>query len=299
MSLRNLEIFSEVCKHMNMSRAAEYLYISQSSVSQAIGELERQYQVKLFERLSKKLYLTDAGRELLTYVRQILYLTEQMEEKMHDISSSERLRVGACTTVGFYFMNPLLDRYKELCPHVRTMVEVGNSSQLERKILDSQLDLAFVQDITRAKEVTRESSLADRLILICRNDHPLAGQEVEAETLDGQPFVAREAGSGTRRLLEELLAAKGVAPEYAWICNSITSMKDAVMHGRGICLLSEYLVEEELKAGTLAQIRLCGRELKRHFYLICHKNKFKTNGMARFIELCRQQSEELETCRNG
>lgn len=294
MSFRNLEIFAEVCKYMNMSRAAEHLYISQSSVSQAIGELEKQYQVKLFERLSKKLYLTGAGRELLTYVRQILYLNEQIEEKMSDLSGSERLRIGACTTVGFYFMNPLLDRYQALCPQVRTMVEVGNSSQLERKILDAQLDLAFVQDITRAKEVTRESALADRLILICRKDHPLAEKEVEPEALLGQPFVAREAGSGTRRLLEELLASNGAAPEYAWICNSITSMKDAVMHGRGICLLSEYLVEEELKNGELAQIRICGRELRRHFYLICHKNKFKTEGMNRFIDLCRQQSEELE-----
>ncbi|MCQ4637167.1 LysR family transcriptional regulator [Anaerovorax odorimutans] len=291
MSLRNLEIFAEVCKHMNMSRAAEHLYISQSSVSQAIGELEKQYQVRLFERLSKKLFLTDAGGQLLSYARQILYLTEQMEARMHDISGAEQLRIGACTTVGFYFMNPLLDKYQELCPQVRTMVEVGNSSQLEKKILDAQLDLAFVQDITHAKEVTRESSLADRLILICRSDHPLADKEIDEEKLDGQPFVAREAGSGTRRLLEEIFAKKGIAPQYAWICNSIASMKDAVIHGRGICLLSEHLVKQELQEGSLAQIQLKNREFKRHFFLICHKNKYKTEGMERFIRLCRQQTE--------
>lgn len=294
MSLRSLEIFSEVCKHMNMSRAAEHLYISQSSVSQAIGELEKQYQVRLFERLSKKLYLTKAGEEMLSYVRQILYLTEQMEEKMKDISGGEQLRIGACTTVGFYFMNPLLDLYQEHCPQVQVTVEVGNSLQLEKKLLDSQLDMAFVQDIGHAKEVTRESALADRLVLICRSDHPLAGMEVEEEALYGQLFVAREEGSGTRRLLEEFFSARGVSPQYSWICNSIASMKDAVLHGRGICLLSEHLAEKELNEGSFSQIKIRDWEFRRHFYLICHKNKYKTDGLEQFITLCRQQTKKLK-----
>lgn len=296
MSLRNLEIFTAVCQHMNMSRAAEHLYISQSSVSQSIGELEKQYQVKLFERLSKRLYLTDAGKELLSYANQILYLADLMDEKMKGISSCEWLRIGACTTVGFFLMNPLLDQYQEICPAVRTTVEVGNSSQLEEKILNAQLDLAFVQDISHAKDVVRESALADQLVLVCSKDHPLAGKEVAAAELEGQAFVVREAGSGTRRLLEDILAKSSVTPRYSWICNSIASMKDAVLHGRGVSLLSVHLVNQELKSGQLGEIRIRNCELERHFYLIRHKNKFKTRGMADFITLCKENTTEIPDC---
>lgn len=292
MSLRNLEIFAEVCQHMNMSRAAEKLYISQSSVSQAIAELEKQYQVKLFERLSRKLYLTDAGKELLFYANQMVHLIKQIDRKMQDMSSTELIRIGACTTIAFYLMNPLLDRFQEICPAVRATVEVGNSSQLEQKILNSQLDLAFVQDISNAKEMSRECALADHLVLVCHKDHPLADKEVSEEALDGLSFVAREPGSGTRRLLDHIFSQKGIVPEYAWVCNSIASMKDAVLHKRGICLLSQHLVHEELEQGQMAEIRVKGREFNRRFFLIRHKDKYKTREIEAFIELCRERETD-------
>ncbi len=293
MSLRNLEIFSQVCQYMNMSRAAEYLHISQSSVSQAIAELEREYQVRLFERLSKKLYLTKEGKTLLFYAVQILQLTEQMDEHMKEEKSAEHIRIGACTTVGAYFMNPLVDQYQQACPQTMISVEVGNSSMLERKLLSSQLDLAFVQDIGEGKALAKECSLEDRLIFVCRCDHPLAGKTLAVSQLEGQHFVVREEGSGSRRLLDDLLLKNGVTAEYTWVCNNISSMKDAVLHGRGLCLLSEHLVQEELQKGELAQIHIKGKPLKRHFHLICHKNKFKTPGMEYFVKISRELAGQM------
>lgn len=144
MTIRYLEIFVEVCKYMNMSRAAQSLMISQSSVSQAVKALEKEYNVLLFERLNHNLYLTDAGEKMLYLATQVLKSIGRLNSAMHNAPVS--LNIGSCNTVGASFLYPLLAEFKKLSPDIHISAEISNTQTLTEKILNSSLDLAIVPE---------------------------------------------------------------------------------------------------------------------------------------------------------
>ena len=144
MTIRYLEIFVEVCKYMNMSRAAQSLMISQSSVSQAVKALEKEYNVLLFERLNHNLYLTAAGEKMLYLATQVLKSIGRLNSAMHNAPVS--LNIGSCNTVGASFLYPLLAEFKKLSPDIHISAEISNTQTLTEKILNSSLDLAIVPE---------------------------------------------------------------------------------------------------------------------------------------------------------
>ena len=151
MTFRHLEIFAEVCQQLNMSKAAEALMISQSSVSQAISSLESEFNVVLFERMNHKLKLTRAGREMLFLTRQVLSSVDQLKSHMKHSNLQNTLRLGAGTTIGGCLLNPLLDIYRQSSDMVFDVsfdVSINNSSVLEEQLINAQLDMAIIQ-ITR------------------------------------------------------------------------------------------------------------------------------------------------------
>lgn len=292
MTIRYLEIFVEVCNQMSMSKAAQKLYISPSSISQAISELENEYNTKLFERLSKKLYLTSHGKELLFHAKQLLYDLEQMNLKMRNLSYQGIVRIGASTTIGYKLIYPILEKFQNLYPSVKVQVEIGNSSHIEQKILSYDLDIAIIQMDSPCCELTYIDFLDDKLMLVCHPENPLAGQTVRINQLCSEPIIAREHGSRTQKMIQDVFDESHITPNITWVCKSIDSIKEAVKHNKGIALLSQYVIQDELKNGKIAKVNLKESNFIRKFYISYHKNKHLTEYINSFITLCRTIKEK-------
>jgi len=287
MTLRHLKIFITVCDAGSMTAAAKKLYITQPSVSQAIAELEAHYHTRLFERLGRQLYITEAGKKLLSYARHILSLMEQAERELNDLSSSGTLRLGASMTIGTYLLSDMIKSFLSIYPEVQILTTVDNTKVIEEMILSDQLDLALVEGPTHSADIVEETFRKDELVLICSPEHPWAAKkQIEMRELNDCSFIVREEGSGTREIFEIAMASKKIKWKISGIYNNTESIKNAVAAGIGIAVLSKLAVENEIKSGRIAMVKIHDLIFTRPFNLIYHKNKFFTPFMKSFKTIC-------------
>lgn len=289
MTIRHLKIFIAVADTGKMSLAAQQLYISQPTVSQAIGEIEQYYGVQLFERLSRKLYITKAGEKLLGYARHIVSLFDEMELELKYTAENLSLHVGATITIGICLLTGIVNRYEAAHPHVNVNAYIDNTRVIEEMILKSELDLGLVEGTIKNSDIVTLPFVQDELVLICGNDHPLAQRKrVRAQELQGQAFALREKGSGTRALFERYLQEKGITVSEKWECHSSETIKNAVMGGQGLSVISRRLVARQAAEGTLRILPIEDAKLTRQFSLIHHKNKFLSEPIRDFMESVQQ-----------
>ena len=286
MTLRHYKIFVTVCDTMNMTSAAERLYMSQPAVSQAIAELEGHYGVRLFERLSRKLYLTEAGQKLLGYARQMIRMNAEIESDMKTLHRGGTVRVGASVTVSACVLPELVADFQK--NHQLTKVEVieDNTEKIENLIFQDQVDLGLVEGEITSPDIFCHPFQNDELVLICSPNHRFAFcHEIEPEELERESFIIREKGSGTRKTFEDRMSEHNLTWRVAWTCNNADTIKNAVAAGLGVSVISKRAVTYEVKAGLLLEKRVRGIEFKRTFKLIYHKNKYITEPMQQFIKL--------------
>lgn len=295
MTIRHLTIFIAVADTGKMSAAAKQLYIAQPTVSQTIAEIESYYGIRLFERLSKKLYITPAGEQLLSYARHIVSLFEEMERGLRYTSQYPALRVGATITVGSCVLADIVNRFEEACPGVRVEVFVDNSSTIEEQILKSELDLALVEGKVKNPDLVVRPVIKDELVLICGQGHPFTQKEaVTAAELEGQPFILREPGSGTRELLEDWLEKLGIGIDRKWVCHSSNAIISAVEGGQGLSVISRRLVEEAAAAKKIHMAAVSDMDLSRDFSVVYHKNKFLSPPFTGFMEACKEEEKSTK-----
>ena len=287
MTSRNLQIFVTVAELGKMTEAARALYITQSSVSQAIASIEQEYGVVLFERLSRGLFLTDAGRELLSYARSYFSVKSDMEEFLLGSVERQKIRVGATITVGTCVISPLLLHLKEQCGELNAQVLVENTRALEGKLLKNEIDVALVEGkITNPELVTRHA-IRDRLVLICPNGHRFCGRSsVAAHELADEPFILREKGSGTRTQFESEMANKHLHINVSWTCCNSEAIKNAVADGHGISVVSERLVRDDAAQGRFCVCNIGDLRLDRYFDVVHHKDKYISRPIQAFIDAC-------------
>jgi LysR family transcriptional regulator, transcriptional activator of the cysJI operon len=286
MTLRHYKIFAAVCDTMNMTSAAERLFMSQSAVSQAIAELESHYGVRLFERLSRKLYLTQAGQKLLGYARPMIRMNREVENDMKTLRQSGTIRVGASVTVGACVLPGLVADFKKASPLTEVEVIEDNTAKIENLILRDQADIGLVEGETSSPDILCRPFLEDELVLICSVNHRFAGcAAVDPKELEREDFIIREKGSGTRKTFEDRMAENDLSWKVAWTCNNADTIKNAVAAGLGVSVISKRAIEREVKAGLLLEKQVKGMAFKRQFKRIYHKNKYLTEPMRQFMGL--------------
>ena len=193
MTLRHLKIFIEVVETGKMSAAAKNLYIAQPSVSQAVHELETHYRTLLFKRYSKKLFITDSGRLLYTYAKQLAAQFDRMEENMLTKKRREKFRIRATISVGGSILSPVVKRFRQEFPDLDVYAFVGNTQEIEVRLLNMDLDAGIIEGFVKSADLITVPLLEDPMVLACSADHPLAGRSVlHIEDLQGQEFVIRE-----------------------------------------------------------------------------------------------------------
>lgn len=277
MTIRHLKIFVVVAENSNMSTAAKKLFISQPTVSQAIRELEEHYGVKLFERLSKKLFITDAGKYLLFHAKNIIAQFDNMEKSMLENYQIETLKIGASLTVGSILLSKILVDLQKSMPNLDTYSFVNNTSVIEEKLLDSSLDVAIVEGKVKSHDLVSIPMVDDYLVLVCGVNHPLYNKtNIHLNDLENQRFVVREKGSGTRELLDDFLKLHNLNVKIVLESSSPDTIKHAVMENGCLALMPFRIMEEEINQNKMNVIFITTNEWKRNFSLVYHKDKTLT-----------------------
>lgn len=282
MTIRDLEIFVTVAEAGRMGIAAKKLYISQPTVSHAISQIEEDYHVKLFERLSRKLFITEVGQEFLQYARHILANFNDMEHYLYHASEQLLIHVGASLTVGSYFLADMISKYEEENPKIRIRVYIDNSKDIIQKISDGTLDMAVIEGNVRSQDVVSKEIYEDEMVLICGEKHPFASRKsVKLTDLKNTDCVLREEGSGTRAFLISLTEDRGIPIVEKWVCHSSDSIINIVASGQGVSILSKSLLLHETR---VVQLPIEDLPMKRSFRIIYHKDKYISSALKNLMD---------------
>ncbi len=287
MTLRHLRIFVAVCESGSMTGAAARLFIAQPSVSLAVAELEEHYGVKLFDRISRKLYLTDSGRQALAYARHITDLFDEMDQAVRDPDGVGRLRIGTSITIGSCLLPGYLKKLKKMYPSLKAEVVIGNSGAIEQQILENEIDLGIIEGTAHSSCIVSETFPGDHLVFICPPGHPFGGQTIEdLRLLSGEDFLLREKGSAGREIFDGLMAANELSVQPLWESTSNQAILGGVKQGLGVSVLPFFLVKESLERGEIEEFRLRGHRIQRQFSVIYHRNKFLPGSGRALVRVC-------------
>jgi len=291
MDLRHFRIFLSVCEAGTMTRAAELSYMTQPSVSQVIAELEKEYGVRLFERLNHKLYITAAGEQLRTYASHIINLSDQAKKELANLGAGGSIRIGASLTVGTHLLPGFVNSFRKELPDVEIYTQVDNTSVIEKLILEDRLDIGLVEGPVYSPYMLEELLCEDELIIICGPDHPLWNtQKIDIHMLAGYGFIIREPGSGTRDIFEQVMNEAGANWKIAGVYNNTEAIKQAARGNLGLAILPKISVVEEIDRGLVREIEITTMNFKRKFNLVYHRQKFFTLAIQTFIRTCKTNS---------
>lgn len=288
LTLRHLRIFLAVCQEGAATAAAEKLYIAQPTVSVAIRELERHYKVTLFDRIGRRLFLTEAGEQMRSYAQHIVSLLEEMETRAQDWEETGTLRVGSSITIGTVELPGIVKRLQEQYPKLRIEVRICNSDTIEGAILGNEIDLGLIEGPHRSGKLAAAELWGDELVFLCPPDHPFVGRTVSPGEAGREPFLLRERGSAGRDLVESSLKSNNVELRPLWQSISNHAILSGVAAGLGLAALPLSLVQPAIDAGQVSQFWMEGVRCTRQFRLLYHQNKYLTRPMREMIRLCQE-----------
>jgi DNA-binding transcriptional LysR family regulator len=289
LTLRQLEVFAAVAAGESVSRAAAALPLSQSAASAALAELERAFDVQLFDRVGKRLRLNDLGRALLPGATELLDRARELEAALGEQSLPGELRVGATLTIGNYVGAPLVGEYLRRHPGRKLALSIDNTAAIIARVADFSLDLGLVEGRCQdpAIEVTHWAD--DALVVFAAPSHPLANKRrVTPADLDAATWVLREPGSGTRDTFERAVAGVIADLKVGLELDQTEAIKQAVASGLGLGCISRLALREEFTRGTLVALKTPFLDMRREFSILVHRKKYRTAACREFIALCRE-----------
>ena len=293
MTLKHIKIFIAVCDTGSMTAASKQLYIAQPAVSFAIAEMENYYGQKLFDRISNRLYITEAGKQFLEYSRQISSLFDEMEDKIKNWDTIGVLRIGANTTIGAYTLPYIIKNFKQTHPDVIVETTIEHTAVLENLILNNKLDIAITEIPSSEKLILSEEYMENNMLFLCSPEHPWAGQTIPIADLNHSNFIMRDQTSEERKVIENFLHSKKIHINIVWESLSQQSILNAVSNNLGIAILSSQACKIALSEYKVSIFHVENFKLKNGVYILRHQNKILTNLMQDFINLISSSNNEL------
>ncbi len=276
-SFHMLHIFYTVAEKGTFSAAAQSLHMTQPGVTMQIQALEEHFGAKVFRRLPKAVELTDAGLALLPFARKMVELMGETDREMSRFTRElkGRLELGTSLTIGEYILPRLIGPFNREFPHITVSMKVMNTAQIVEELLAHTLTFGLVEAETPHPDLIAEPLLRDELKLVLPAGHELMRQErIAFEDLCRYPFIMRESGSGTRKIVEEALVRAGHSPgslRIAMDLGSTGAIKSAVEAGLGLSILSVSTVKHEVALGVLALREVEGVRFIRSFSSLYHR----------------------------
>ncbi len=302
-TLRQFEVFLAVAKAGSFRAAAEAMHLSQPALSQHVAEVERELGTHLFDRLGRKIALTEAGRILEEHALRLFASLASAREAVADLGGLKRgsLVIGASTTPGIYVLPGIIAAFQKTYPGVALSLRIENSALIEEQIRGNEVDLGVVGGhALRLGEECVAAGLLDELVLIVPPSHPWARRrEVQPGQLRDQRLLIREEGSATRQLTERALQQAGGSITASMELGHTEAIKQAVMVGLGVAFVSIHAIRGELAAGRLRALRLRGVRIQRHFHIIHNEARALSASARTFIELLKTARVNLREVRSG
>lgn len=283
MTLRHLRIFAEVCRQESITLAGENLNMAQPAVSHAIRELEAYYETKLFERMNRRLYITEAGEQLLIYVDSILAQFEEARDVLKDIQTVAKVRIGTNASYGSSGLPDLLSGFSGKYPHIPLYTLVQNSRQIEEHLLRNHLDFGIIDYPANPEFFVSMRVGSDQMEAVCGKAYP-AKKVMNIREFAGVPLLLRETGSGSRSMVDQLFEKYQIKPDIVMESTDVQSLIEACSRGMGILLLTGSLLQPYKESHGLRNIELGEENIVREYYFVYHKSKFLTKSMKCFRE---------------
>ncbi|MCD7807391.1 MAG: LysR family transcriptional regulator [Lachnospiraceae bacterium] len=314
MTLKHLNIFSEVCRAESITKAAEKLNMAQPAVSNAIRELEAYYGVRLFDRMNRRIYITQAGQALLNYANSILLQFEESKVALQGSEAIAPIRVGSNVAFGTTHLPRIIADFHTLHPEIPVRSAILSSRQILEHLLHNQLDFAIADDTADAEELYRIPLASDQMAALCSPDFaylPLL-MKAQAPSLNENaasapdrpsflpsglkqtslsirdfaavPLLLREPGSGSRELLDRLFHREKIQPLIAAESSSTQALIELALQGLGVVFLLSDAARAYTDAGSLILLPLKDADLTRRYSLFYHRQKYLTESMQRFLE---------------
>lgn len=294
MDLDRLRTFALAAEELNFTQTARMLHLSQPAVSLQIRELEDDLGVALFERRGRGLALTPAGEHLKPLARTLLRDADNLKEALGEFRGVPQgvLRIGASTTLGIYLLPHVLGRFSRAFPAVRASLRIAEADSLVRALRDGEIDLALVEEDIPLGAIfgwEKVPLIDDELVLIASSEHAWAERDAVAlEELAAQAFILRQPESSTRQLIQDRLAEAGFDPRRVSVrfeLGHTEGIKRSVMAGLGLGFVSRYAIADELRAGSLVEVRIQDFSIGRKLWLIRPAEKKLATHTLRFCEV--------------
>jgi DNA-binding transcriptional LysR family regulator len=287
MTLEQLRIFIAVAEREHVTQAAKALNLTQSATSAAVAALESRYATKLFDRVGRRILLTQAGKLFLVEAKSVVARAEAAEKVLVDLAGLERgsLTIGASQTAGNYWLPAIVHRYQARFPGIAITLQIGNTETVATDVAAGIADLGFIEGEVDDPALSVTPIADDEMVLVVAPGHPLAKRPLRpVSQIAGARWVVRETGSGTRAVMEAAIANLGIQTRDLDIGLELPSneaVRGAVEAGSGITILSKLVVAASLKAKTLVVLDV--KLPTRQFFALRHKERYFTRAEREFL----------------
>jgi LysR family transcriptional regulator, low CO2-responsive transcriptional regulator len=294
-TLHQLKVFEAVARHKSFTRAAEELYLTQPTVSMQVKQLTKTVGLPLFEQVGKRLYLTEAGRELLSTCRELFERLSQFEMTVADLKGLKQgqLRLAVITTAK-YFIPRLLGSFCHRYPGIDIALQVTNHERVIDRLSDNRDDLYIVSQLPESMDISYHSFLDNPLVVLAPKNHPLAGEKnIPLEKLSGEQFIMREVGSGTRKAVQRLFDQHNVTVKVKLELGSNEAIKQAIAGGLGISVLSRHTIGLEALSGELTILDVQHFPIHRDWYIVYPSGKQLSVVARAFFDYIMEEAKRI------
>jgi len=288
-----LKVFCTVAETKSFSKTSEIIHLTQPAVSLQIQALEEKYETKLFDRSSSTVALTLAGETLYKYAKEILALYASAEKAIGKQTGILKgsLTIGAGSNIGNYILPAVITEFRNSHPKMKLYLHVNNTKRIVELLNSGNIDIGLVEGDVSRQKITVKKLLSDELVLIVPPAHQWAKrQDVSISELVKESFILREAGSGTRQIIEKFLGRHGITlydMKVSTVLGSTEAIKDAVENGLGVSIISRWAARKESKYGTLCLLGIKEEKMVRDFSLVVNKNSVSSNTLEEFLSFLR------------
>lgn len=295
MTLDQLRIFVTVAEREHMTRAAEFLRLTQSAVSGAIQSLEARHNISLFHRIGRRIELTQVGRLFLEEARTVLRAADAAELSLLELRGLKRgvITVHASQTTGAYWLPERLARFHAEHPNIDIKLSIGNTDQVAAAVSSGSAEIGFVEGTIRQPHLVTKQVDLDQLIIVVGATHPWSRlRRIKINQITQAKWILRERGSGTRSVFEQALDRLGIPPDQlnvTLVLPSNETVRGAVEAGAGATAISHAVVKSALLSKRLHAVQF--EPLERPFVLLQHRDRSQSNAVRAFLDLIENYKE--------
>jgi DNA-binding transcriptional LysR family regulator len=289
MNIEQITAFHKVASTGSFTRAARELFVTQPAVSQEIKALEASLGIKLFDRSGKNVRMTAEGEVLLSYVHRLFALHEEMESLFGRSKNLQhgQIKLGSTALMGTYFLPKIIGRFNRRYPGIEIDLQMGNSDQVMHLVLEGMVDLGFSGMTTNHARLESILIHQERMIMVASPRHPLSSRKISLDDISETPFIWREKGTQTRKLIEKwfLRQLRGHYPRKSIELQNMEAAKRMVEEGYGITVVPEAAVKREISAGWLKPLQVEGLNVLNSYYLVFLKSRKLTSAAEAFRKM--------------